>query len=249
MAFLDIGQGDAIYIQAPNGRQMVVDGGPKETLMARIPEHMTFSDKTIDILVVTNPDLDHYSGFLPLLDMYEIGAVVEPGTTNDFGMYRELQDKIEKENVPHILAKKGQRIILDAEKNVYFEILFPDRNVSSWDPNDGSIIGMLVYGDTSFLLTGDATALAEGIVVAGSDVSDVDVLKIAHHGSKTSSGLPLLREASPDLAVISAGKDNRYGHPAKMIIDRLRSLGIPYLVTHEEGGIVCTSDGIIVSCK
>jgi|JI8StandDraft_1071087.scaffolds.fasta_scaffold12873_6 competence protein ComEC len=247
VAYLDVGQGDAIYIEAPNGRQMVIDGGPKETLMMELPTVMPFGDKTIDVMMVTNPDLDHYSGFIPLLEQYDIATVVEPGTHNDFGMYATLQQKIRDEDVEHVLARSGQRIILDQEKNVYFEILFPDRNVSSWDSNDGSIVGRLVYGDISFLFTGDSTLLTEGIVVANNDISGIDVLKVGHHGSKTSTGVPLLREASPEYAVISAGAGNRYGHPTKLVLDRLASFGVETLTTIDEGTIVFETDGKLLT--
>lgn len=243
VAFLDVGQGDAIYIEAPNGRQMVIDGGPKETLMTALPEVMPFGDKSIDVMMVTNPDLDHYSGFIPLLDQYRVSAVVEPGTHNDFGMYATLEQKIRDEGAEHLLARSGQRIILDQEKNVYFEILFPDRNVSSWDSNDGSIVGRLVYGDSAFLFTGDSTLLTEGIVLANNDISGIDVLKVGHHGSKTSTGVPLLRETDPEYAVISVGAGNRYGHPTKLVLDRLASFGVETLTTMNEGTIIFETDG------
>lgn len=249
VAYLDIGQGDAIYIEAPNGHQMIIDGGPNETLMSALPPVMPMGDMSIDVMMVTNPDLDHYSGFLPLLDAYDVGAVVEPGTTNEFSMYGELEKKIREEGAEHILARKGETIMLDPEHSVYFEILFPDRNVSTWKSNDGSIIGRLVYGDTSFLFTGDATMLAEALMLSGSDVSGTDVLKVGHHGSKTSTGDALLREASPALAIISAGKGNRYGHPSPVVTDRLARYGIPYLVTMNEGTIILTSDGMTVTRK
>lgn len=247
VAYLDIGQGDAIYIEAPNGRQMVIDGGPKETLMSELPAVMPFGDKTIDVMMVTNPDLDHYSGFIPLLEQYDVATVVEPGTHNDFGMYATLEQKIRDEGAEHVLARSGQRIILDQEKNVYFEILFPDRNVSSWDSNDGSIVGRLVYGESSFLFTGDSTLLTEGIVLANNDISGINVLKVGHHGSKTSTGVPLLREASPEYAVISAGAGNRYGHPTKLVLDRLASFGVKTLTTIDEGTIVFQTDGVLLT--
>ncbi len=249
VSFLDVGQGDAIYIEAPNGRQMIIDGGPNQALLRELPKVMDFGDKTIDVIMITNPDADHYSGFIPLLDSYDVGAVVEAGTHSDTSMYKVLEKSIGDENVPHVIAQKGERIILDKKMNVYFEILFPDRDVSSWSSNDGSIIGRLVYGDTSVLFTGDSTKLTEGIVVSGSDLTGIDILKVGHHGSSTSTGVPLLQEADPKLAIISAGLNNRYGHPKKDTTDRLRSFGIPYLVTMNEGTINCESDGIEYVCK
>lgn len=243
VSYLDIGQGDAIYIEAPNGNQMIIDGGPNQNLMNALSEVMPFGDRTIDVIVVTNPDSDHYSGFIPLLENYEVYSVVEPGTTSDTGMYKTLQEKIKEEGAPHVLAEAGTKIYLDKDKDIYFEILFPDRDVSLWSSNDGSVVGKLVYNENSFLFTGDATLLTEGLVVSGYDLSDVDILKVGHHGSKTSTGVPLLRETRPELAIISAGKNNRYGHPNKEVLDRLGLYDIPFLVTSSEGTITLLSDG------
>lgn len=243
VSFLDIGQGDSIYIEAPNGRQMIIDGGPNESLMSALPDVLQFGDKTIDVLVVTNPDADHYSGFLPLIDSYEIGAIVESGTTSDTALYNSFQDLISEKGTLHLEAYAGQRIILDKENDVYLEILFPDRDVATWDSNDGSIVSRLVYGNTSVLLMGDSTKLTEGIVVSGSDLSGVDILKAGHHGSKTSTGFPLLQESKPSVVVISAGENNRYGHPDEETIENLNEMNIPYLVTMDEGTITFISDG------
>lgn len=243
VSFLDIGQGDSIYIEAPNGRQMIIDGGPNESLMSALPDVLQYGDKTIDVLVVTNPDADHYSGFLPLIDSYEIGAIVESGTTSDTALYNSFQDLISEKGILHLEAYAGQRIILDKENDVYLEILFPDRDVATWDSNDGSIVSKLVYGNTSVLLTGDSTKLTEGIVVSGSDLSGVDILKAGHHGSKTSTGLPLLQESKPNVVVISAGENNKYGHPDEETIENLNEMHIPYLVTMDEGTITFISDG------
>jgi competence protein ComEC len=243
VSFLDIGQGDSIYIEAPNGRQMIIDGGPNESLMSALPDVLQFGDKTIDVLVVTNPDADHYSGFIPLIESYEIGAIVESGTISDTSLYDSFQDLIFQKSIEHVEAYAGQKIFLDKENNIYLEILFPDRDVATWDSNDGSIVSKLVYGNTSVLLMGDSTKLAEGIVVSRNDLSGVDILKAGHHGSKTSTGLPLLIESKPSVVVISAGEDNRYGHPDEETIENLNEMNIPYLVTMDEGTITFISDG------
>lgn len=243
--FLDIGQGDAIYVEAPNGHQMIIDGGPKDTLTKVLPEFMPFSDKSVDVIVITNPDADHMSGFIPLLKQYDVGSVIEPGTLSDTKTYKELEDLIEKENCPHIIARKGMYIVLDKENKIYFEVLFPDQNVSKWKRNDGSIVGKIVYGDTSIMMMGDATIRTEGIILSHNDKNKLKstILKLGHHGSKTSTGLSWLKAVSPNLAIISAGKNNRYGHPHQEVLDRLIGLAIPYLRTYQEGTIQIISDG------
>ncbi len=243
VAVLDIGQGDAIYVETPNGRQMIIDGGPKDNLLYALKDVMSSRDKSIDVLVITNPDVDHYNGFISLLETYTIGVVVEPGTNNDSPVYDVLEQEIISKNIAHTIARKGQRIILDKKNNIYFEILFPDRDVSTWETNNGSIVGRIVYGDTSFLMMGDASFLTEGLVVANNDISGTDVLKVGHHGSKTSTGVALLEAIQPSFAVISAGAGNRYGHPTPETLARLSDDNIPTLVTIQDGTVVFFSDG------
>ncbi len=251
VAFLDVGQGDAIYIEAPNGNQMIIDGGPGTALMNKLPEVLPWGDKTIDTVVITNPDADHYSGLIPLFEHYAVASVVEPGTRSETSLYQTLEEHIGKEDAPHVLATRGMEIVLDSEKHISYKVLFPDRDVSTWETNDGSIVGKITYGDTSFLLMGDATILTEGIVVAENKnmLDDIDVLKLGHHGSRTSSGNPILAATTPDVAIISAGLNNKYGHPHQEVIDRLLTLHIPYLETFKEGTIICESDGLQIICQ
>ncbi len=243
--FLDVGQGDAIYVEAPNGHQMIIDGGPRDTLIRVLPEVMPFGDKSIDVIMVTNPDADHMGGFISLLKQYDIGSVIESGTLSDTKTYKELEDLIKKEKCPHVIARKGMYIVLDYENKIYFEVIFPDQNVSKWKRNDGSIVGKIVYGDTSIMMMGDATVRTEGIILSRNDknILKSTVLKLGHHGSKTSSSLNWIKAVNPSLAIISAGKNNHYGHPHQEVLNRLISLSIPYLGTYKEGSIQITSDG------
>ncbi len=243
--FLDVGQGDAIYIEAPNGKQMIIDGGPGTALLGELPGYLPAGDRSIDVILNTNPDADHYSGFIPLLGRYDIGAIVDPVTTNDTALRKTYDDAVAAEDVPHIGAAQGMKIILDTEHNIYYEVLFPDRDVSRWNSNDGSIVGRLVYGETSFMLMGDATARTEGIVRVNSNPSilDVDVIKLGHHGSKTSSTESWLMATTPDYAIISAGCDNRYGHPHPEVMARIDAHGITPYGTCEYGTIEMKSDG------
>lgn len=248
VVFLDIGQGDAIFIESPTGTQMMIDGGPGVVVLRELGKVMPFYDRSIDLLLVSNPDKDHMSGFLDVLRSFKVSAVIEPGTVGASADYRSLEDATEKEGAQRIVAERGQRLNLGG--GVYFEILFPDRNVLGLDTNDGSIIGKLVYGTTSFLFPGDAPkAIEEYLAYLDTERLNVDVLKVGHHGSKTSTSEALLGFASPAMAVISAGKDNRYGHPHQEVLDRLKQFEVETFGTYERGIVVMESDGETVRVK
>ena len=246
VAFLDIGQGDAIYVEAPNGTQMLIDAGPGPAILSQLAEVMPFGDRSIDMLVVTNPDLDHMGGFLDVLESYAARKILEPGVEKDTDIYRRLEQSVTKHNLEKVVARRGMHIILDEKKNIYFDVLFPDRDVSSWSANDGSIVGRLVYGEQSFMMMGDASKYTELLVKHNEDplILDSDVLKLGHHGSRTSTSELWLEVVHPKLAVISAGRSNKYGHPHKEIIDRLKSFQIPYLGTFQNGTILMKTDGL-----
>lgn len=248
VAFLDIGQGDAIFIESPTGTQMMIDGGPGAIVLRELGKVMPFYDRSIDMLMVSNPDKDHMAGFLDILDAYNVASVIEPGTVGASAEYKTLEAKIEREKAIKITALRGQKI--DLGGGAYFEVLFPDRDVSGLDTNDGSLIGKLVYGTTSFLFPGDApSAIEEYIAYVDKENLDVDVLKVGHHGSKTSTSEALLGFASPAIAVISAGKDNTYGHPHREVTERLSRFEVETLGTYEHGTIVLESDGETVRIK
>src|SRR3972149_7289911 len=247
IAFLDVGQGDAIYIEAPNGRQMIIDGGPPGALLPALSEVMSFSDRSIDVIVVTNPDQDHFAGFIDLLDSYEVGVVIESGTFNKSKIYGRLENLITEKKIPKIIARSGMKVDMGA--GVHFDVLFPDRDVSSWNPNDGSIIGQLIYGNTSIILTGGATKKTESYSLSGSEASGSlgslasNVLKVGHHGSRTSTGESFVSAVDPDYAVISSGADNTHGPPHHETLDTLNKFGIKILRTDRLGMILFESDG------
>lgn len=242
VAFLDVGQGDSIFIESPTGKQILLDGGPDGSVLSRIGALMPFYDRSIDMLIISNPDKDHFAGFIDVLKNYEVGGIMEPGTIPDTEIYRIFKDFVREERATSVLARRGMTI--DLGGGAYLQILFPDRDASGLSTNDGSIIAKLVYGDTSFLLTGDAPQNMEKYLVSldGKNL-DADVLKLGHHGSKTSSSDIFLAVTTPDYAIVSAGENNRYGHPHKEVLDRLAKYNIPALGTYREGTIVFESDG------
>ncbi|MCA9353274.1 MBL fold metallo-hydrolase [Candidatus Nomurabacteria bacterium] len=249
ISFLDIGQGDAIYIEAPNGNQMLVDVGPSSNIASPLKKVIPAFDDYIDVVVLTNPDADHIAGLSYILDNYNVGLVVEPGTKSDTKTYKDLREKINEKHVKYIVANSSTDIILDKESGVYFDVIFPDRDVSYWERNDGSLVGVLKYKDVDVLFTGDATLKTEDIFLKNENLEGVDILKVGHHGSRTSTGVSLLREITPEIAVISSGKNNRYGHPHQEVIDRLNDFEVETLLTAKLGTITILSDGHTLDIK
>lgn len=242
-AMLDVGQGDALFIESPTGTQILFDAGPPRKILGELSKVMSPFDKQINMIVITNPDADHIGGFSDILKTYDVDIVFEPGTMNDSKTYQNLKQEFENKKIPNILARKGMR--LDIGGGAVIDILFPDRDVSLWDTNGGSIVAKLSYGETSIMLTGDSTSRTEKIILEGNSVADLDsdILKVGHHGSRTSTSENFVETVFPTYALISNGKDNKYGHPHKETLDTLTSLGVKILRTDLFGTMIMKSDG------
>lgn len=249
--FIDVGQGDAVYIEAPSGRQILIDGGRNEIILPKLAQVMPLGDRTIDLIVATNPDQDHIGGLINVLDEYKVGQVIDSGVKKESYTYQKFNEILKKNEIEKIIARRGQKIILDEEKNIYLEILFPDRDVSGWEANDGSIVAKLIYGEKSFLFMGDATLYTENIIRWNEEKKtlDIDVLKLGHHGSDTSTTEFWLNLTSPEFAIISAGENNKYGHPDEEVLNNLKKLNISYLETSKEGNITFETDGMNLYIK
>lgn len=241
VAFLDVGQGDAIFIESPTGTQILVDGGPDSSLLRELTGVMNPFDRSLDAIIVTNPDQDHFAGFIELLERYGVEKEFEPGTKKATLTYKAFESALVKNNVERFLAKRG--MVFDLGGGAYLTVLYPDRDVSGSNPNDGSVVMKLVYGKTSVLLMGDSTSLVESRVLSLDGNFNADILKLGHHGSKTSSSEKWIEATSPSQAIVSASCDNSYGHPSKVVIDRLLAHAVSYLWTCKEGTISFSSDG------
>ncbi len=242
-AMLDVGQGDGLFIESPTGTQILIDAGPPRKIQSKLSRIMSPLDKSIDAIIITNPDADHIGGFSDVLKNYKVGKVFESGTFNDSKMYQNLRSEIKNKNITRILAKKGMRLNLGG--GAVIDVLFPDRDVSLWDTNDGSIVAKLTYGETSIMLTGDSTKTTENIILNKFSESELKstVLKVGHHGSRTSSSQAFVDAVKPVYAVISNGKDNNYGHPHTDTLNTLNKFGVKVFRTDLLGTIIMKSDG------
>ena len=242
VVFLDAGQGDAIFIEAPNGNQVLIDGGPNKSVLRQLSKVMPFYDRSIDIVIATHPDKDHIGGLPDVLQRYTVDFILESGVKNDTGTSRAFESAILQNKIKKIFAKRGMAITLGDD--VFLNILFPDRDVSEVESNTASIVAQLVYKNTEFMFTGDSPkTIEEYLVFLDGEKLRSDVLKVGHHGSKTSSSESFVGYVSPEYAIISAGADNSYGHPHKEVVEILNQFGSAILNTKDNGAIVFKSDG------
>lgn len=239
--FLDVGQGDSILIETPSRKHLLIDGGANKKVLAELGKILPFGMKNIDVLIASHPDKDHIGGLPEVVSRYEIGIFLESGVESENSIDGELDQRLEDKNVPTILARRGMVVNLG---EVRLTILFPNQDVSRWETNDASIVARLDYGESSFLLTGDSPVRAENILLSlDKEILDTDVLKAGHHGSRTSTSLTYAQAVSPEYTVISAGRDNSYGHPHKEVLDTLNKVSSKILNTSNRGTIKFETDG------
>ena len=246
--FFDVGQGDAIFIETPSYHQILIDGGPDSTILEKLSKEMPFWDRSIDLIILTHPERDHLTGLIEVLEKYKVENILWTGIVRDTAEYKEWKKLIEEEKAEIFIAKAGQKIfcLTWQIKQCDLEILQPFESLEGKefkDSNNTSIISKLVFGKNSFLFTGDAYKDVEGKLINKEAEIDSDVLKVAHHGSKTSSSEEFIKAVSPEIAVISAGRENKYGHPNQEVLELLEKYGIRVLRTDKDGDIKIFSDG------
>jgi len=250
VSFLDVGQGDAILIEGPTGIQMLVDGGKDRSVLRELARVIGPLDRSIDMVVETHPDADHIGGLPGVFALYNVSYFLTPDRMNDTSFSEGLAAAVASETgQKEIVARQGMRIHLG--DGAYADVLFPEGDVAKLrDTNDASVIMRVVYGETEFLLTGDAPAWVEDrIVSAYGTALESDVLKAGHHGSRTSTGDNFLTAVDPAVVVVSAGTDNSYGHPHPDVLERVTVSGASVFSTAEEGTITFVSDGLTIKAK
>jgi len=248
--FLDVGQGDAILVQTPDGRQILIDGGPNPTaLLSELSAVLPFWDRSLDLVVLTHPDGDHLTGLLAVLDRYQVGRVLDTSQTDAAPLAAAWRERLTKGNIPRTIALRGMRIPLG---DVMLTVLHPGSKPltgTASDENNNSIVLRIDYGPTSLLLTGDAESEAEADMLKAGLPLQADLLKIGHHGSNGSSSAPFLMAVAPREAAIPVGAENSFGHPAREVLKRLTDARAEILRTDTNGRIEAVSDGRKLSVK
>jgi len=258
--FLAVGQGDAILIKTPYGQKILIDGGPDNTVIRQLGKNLPFFDREIDLMILTHPHADHVAGLVEVLRRYKVKKILATGVLYNTPDFIAWLQEIKQQNIPFELAD-GRREI-DLGPDLRLEVLYPlyslvnEKIANGNGPetlgkkvNNTSIVMKLVFGQTSFLFTGDMEEEVESeLIKQGIDLK-ADVLKVAHHGSDSSSTDEFLRAVMPWIAVVEAGKGNRYNLPDNRIIKRIENKGVHIYRTDEGQDIRIFSDGRKIEVK
>lgn len=259
VSFLDVGQGDAIFLDFSDGRQILIDGGPDNKILQKLGKSMAFNDRYIDVIILTHPHKDHVFGLIEVLKRYEVGKVVFPKVDFESVFYKEFLDVIKSKNISIDYAKEGDVLRIGDYAQIEF-LSGPSTNKSAFvseaesfgekgqNLNDSSLVSRLVFGKTTILFMADAGTDVEEKIINKYNIKS-NVLKVGHHGSKYSSSEELLEEVAPTFAIIQVGQKNRYGHPAQQTLSNLEKYSSQILRNDLMGDIIFESDGNLIFRK
>ncbi len=239
--FIDVGQGDSILIQSHDGKNILVDGGPKSAGKIVVSYLKSKGIKKLDYVIATHPDEDHIGGLIAVLNSISIGQFVNSGKEYKTETYEQLLKLVKQKNIKYIEPKIEQLLIGGWNTDFYLQSLYVDAKAS--DTDDASIVLKTGYKNVEFLLMADASAGLEDLLVSSYDTLKVQILKAGHHGSETSSSLKFLKAVKPKATILSYGKDTSYGHPQAEVLSKLKAVGSKIYSTAQNGTIVVTTDG------
>lgn len=241
LVFCDVGQGDAILIYQ-GSTQVLIDGGPNQKVLNCLSHHLPFWDREIEVIVATHSDADHITGLVDVIERYDVKQFVISSLGKDSAVFEEFKKAVLEEKAAVYFPKAGDKIKIDSFE---LAVLWPQSQekvlgviTNEKDINEVSVVLHLSYGNFDVLLPGDISTKIESQL----DLKDVEILKVAHHGSKYSTSEEFLKEVDPELAIISVGR-NSFGHPTKEVIERLSSQNIKTLRTDQNGETEIVSDG------
>lgn len=229
----DVGQGDAILIQK-NTTQILIDGGPDKSVLDCLGRHMPFFDKTIELVILTHPQQDHYGGLIDVFKTYKIGLFGEYNRSSINMSYQVLRNEVGGHAIEGITLTRGTNLRLGM---IYLDIVYPNSDTRSKNVNDDGIVTLLKYADFKAIFTADVENSVSDELSNLPEIQNVNYIKVNHHGSKNGMSQKFLDAVMPKVAVISCGRKNSYGHPHKEILQMLNTANIKILRTDEVGDV------------
>ena len=239
LAFLDVGQGDAVLISKPRQYDLLIDGGPDPIVLSRLSDILPWYDREIDVIFLTHNHADHYQGLLAVLDKYKVGELIVSALAEPLPV--ELLDSLKRHKLSYTKMPAGTQLQLD--QTTKLKALWPVAETPIADMNDRSLVLELVSGERKVWLAGDAGVAVEEALLKNNLVEDVDIFKLSHHGSDTANSEEFLELLRPEWVVAQAGAGNSFGHPNRRIIKRVERVGAQILRNDERGTIVFQTDG------
>ena len=234
--FLDVGQGDATLLITPSGKQILVDGGPNMETLEDLGRLMPFFDRSIDLLILTHPNVDHFMSFPEVLRRYDVRHILLAGSEYRSSKYEELLQELLAQNVAVTFSNPQKDIVMG--DGVVVDVVWPGpRDIGKFGSNDESVTVRILYAEHSILLSGDIEKEAEEAILHTGENLRSTVLKIPHHGSRSSSSTGFILAVQPSLGIISAGRENKFGHPHEEIVERYGHFDVPLRSTVGEGMI------------
>lgn len=241
--FLDIGQGDSALIRTPAGQNILIDGGPDNSVIYRLGEFLPYFLRPLDLVILSHPHPDHLIGLVEALRRFKVKKVLATSAASNSAGYKIWQSIIKERGIEVLDAQKISQIPL--AKNLEFKIIYPPAGLDFKkleNDNDASIVLKLSFGEIDFLFGGDATYSVEEKLIAQNQDLEAEILKVAHHGAKNATTKEFLEKVKPILAVISVG-ENQFGHPARRTLKNLENQGAVIKITKKQGTIKVFSDG------
>lgn len=239
LAFLDVGQGDAVLISKPRQYDLLIDGGPDPIVLSRLSDILPWYDREIDVIFLTHNHADHYQGLLAVLDKYKVGELIVSALAEPLPV--ELLDSLKRHKLSYTKMPAGTQLQLD--QTTKLKALWPVAETPIADMNDRSLVLELVSGERKVWLAGDAGVAVEEALLKNNLVEDVDIFKLSHHGSDTANSEEFLELLRPEWVVAQAGAGNSFGHPNRRIIKRVERVGAQILRNDERGTVVFQTDG------
>ncbi|MFO0743970.1 MAG: MBL fold metallo-hydrolase [Candidatus Paceibacterota bacterium] len=265
ITFFDIGQGDAALIKTPGRENILIDAGPNNLILKKLEDSLSIFDRNIDLAILSHPDADHVAGYISIFQNYKVKNILENGDeTKESEIYQEIKKSIQKEkdeyDTKEYFANCGDEISFPGKRDEKLKIyiIHPMKNnLVINDTNDNSIVALVTFDQYGFLFTGDASQDVEKKIFFEIEncfnkndsesikkyFKDLTVLKVSHHGSKSGSSEDFIRKISPEYSIISAGKNNRYGHPNDEVLKILEKYSKNILNTINDGDITFVTDG------